>query len=102
MSSPYQNPTAQPPYAAYRTAESKGLSVTSLVLGILSVVAGWTFIVPIVGGVLGIVALRREPRSKAIAVWGIVLNAVMLVGILLAGLIAGAIGLALLPFHLFW
>jgi len=101
MSSPYQNPAAQSPHA-YRTAESKGLSVTSLVLGILSVVAGWTFVVPIVGGVLGIVALRREPTSKAIAVWGIVLNAVMLLGTLVLGLIGAVVGLALLPFHFFW
>lgn len=86
----------------YQAAESKGLSVTSLVLGIVSIVAGWTFFVPVVGLVLGLVALRREPRGRTMALWGIVLSAVMLAGSLIVALVAGVIGLALMPFHLFW
>lgn len=92
----------QPVAAAHSPAESTGLSITALVLGILSIVAGWTFLVPVVGLILGLVALNREPRGRTIAIWGVVLNAVMLAGSLIVGLVAGAIGLALLPFHLFW
>jgi hypothetical protein len=91
-----------PQQTAYQAAESKGLSVTSLVLGIVSIVAGWTFFVPVVGLVLGLVALNREPRSRTMAIWGIALNGVMLVGSLVVGLVVGAIGLAMLPFHPFW
>lgn len=72
--------------------ESKAFSVTSLVLGLASLVFGYTFIVPIVGLVLGIMALRREPSNKAMSIWGIVLNGLTLAGIALALLIG--IGLA--------
>ncbi|MFC6357314.1 DUF4190 domain-containing protein [Luethyella okanaganae] len=78
--------------------ETKGFSISSLVLGLVSIVAGWTFLAPIVGLVAGIMALSREPSSRTIAIWGIVLNSVMLGGSLLVGIAAFAFGLALLPF----
>ncbi|HWU45124.1 MAG TPA: hypothetical protein VN133_00015 [Humibacter sp.] len=91
-----------PQQTGYQAAESKGLSVTSLVLGIVSIVAGWTFLVPVIGLVLGLVALRREPGSRTMSLWGIVLNTVVLAGSLIFALVAGVIGLVLLPIHLFW
>lgn len=93
-----QAPFAQPnPYAA-PVAESRGFSIASLVLGLVSIVASYTFIVPAIGLVLGIMALKREPESRTMAIWGIVLNAVMLAGALLVGLGAVVFGLAMLPF----
>ncbi|GAA1514644.1 hypothetical protein GCM10009761_15740 [Agromyces terreus] len=67
-------------------------------LGIVSIFASFTFFVPVIGLVLGIMALRREPASRTMAVWGIVLNAVMLAGTVIATLAALAFGLVLLPF----
>ncbi|WP_308799823.1 hypothetical protein [Agromyces silvae] len=78
--------------------ETKGFSIASLVLGVVSIVAGFTFVVPVAGLVLGILALKREPASRTMAIWGIVLNALMLAGAVLVTFAAIAFGLALLPF----
>jgi hypothetical protein len=85
-------------YVAPTIAETKGFSIASLVLGLSSIVAGFTFFVPAIGLVLGVLALKREPASRTMAVWGIVLNAVMLAGALLVAFGALVFGLALLPF----
>jgi len=60
--------------------ESKNLSVIALVLGIASVLLGYTFFVPIAAIVVGVLGYRREPGARAMAVWGIVLGAVMTFG----------------------
>lgn len=78
--------------------ESRGFSIASLVLGLVSIVASYTFLVPIGGLVLGVMALKREPASRTMAIWGIVLNAVMLAGAALVTFGALAFGLAMLPF----
>lgn len=90
--------TVTPAPATATDLEQRGFAVSSLVLGLVSFVAGFTFVVPVAGLVLGILALRREPSARTMAIWGIVLNAVMLAGIVIAGLVAAAIGLAALPF----
>ncbi|WP_353828866.1 hypothetical protein [Agromyces sp. SYSU T0242] len=77
--------------------ETRGFAVSSLVLGILSLVAGFTFVVPIAGLVLGILALRREPAARTMAIWGVALNGVLLGGAVLAALGFLAFGLLLLP-----
>lgn len=84
----------------YQTAAPvRTLSITSFVLGLASIVFGWTFVAPVAGLVVGILALGREPLGKTFAVWGIVLNAVMLAGVAFFALLAlvgmgiGAIGL---------
>jgi len=91
-------------FADHRTIpETRALSVTSLVMGIASIAFGWTLIAPVVGLVVGILALSREPGSRAMAVWGIVLNSVMLIGVLFLALLAivgVGIGFTLLPFAL--
>ncbi len=93
-----QAPFGEPnPYAA-PAAETRGFSISSLVLGLASIIASYTFVVPIVGLVLGIMALTREPASRTMAIWGIVLNAVMLAGALLATVGFVVFGLAMLPF----
>ena len=96
-----QAPFGEPnPYAtpAASVAESRGFSIASLVLGLVSIVASSTFFVPIAGLVLGIMALQREPASRTMAIWGIVLNSVMLAGTVLVGLGFAVFGLAMLPF----
>jgi hypothetical protein len=59
-----------------------------MVLGICSIFLGWTFIAPIVGFILGMVGLRREPTGKAMARTGVILNALMLSGWALLLLVA--------------
>lgn len=91
----------QPAPAQPLAAETNGFSIASLVLGLVSIVAGFTFLVPIGGLVLGIVGLQREPASRTMAIWGVVLNTVMLVGTVLVGfgmLAFGALTLPFLPF----
>ena len=88
------------PYAAAPATEeeTRGFSISSLVLGLVSIVASYTFVVPAIGLVLGIMALKREPASRTMAIWGIVLNSVMLAGAALVTLGALVFGLAMLPF----
>ncbi|TWX40551.1 DUF4190 domain-containing protein [Frigoribacterium sp. ACAM 257] len=96
-----------PPLAAHAAAQSapaaagglhSPLSVTSLVLGIASVALSFTFVVPIVGVVLGVLGRRREPEGRTMALIGIVASAVMLLGsvaFVVVGLLAAVpIGLA--------
>jgi len=92
-------PDQTPAYTAEPVpARSSTLAVSSLVLGLVSIIAGWTFLVPIAGLVAGILALGREPQARTLAIWGIVLNAVLLAGSLLLVLLALALGLLALPF----
>lgn len=95
------SPYAVDPGTAQASAsvdEQRGFAISSLVLGLVSIVAGFTFVVPAAGLVLGILALKREPSARTMAIWGIALNAVMLAGVVIAGLAAAAFGLFLLPF----
>jgi hypothetical protein len=79
-------------------APSSPLSITSLVLGLVSIFAGWTFFAPVAGLVTGIMALSREPHSRTMAIWGIVINGVMLAGMITVVLVMIVAGLAALPF----
>ncbi len=85
------HPIPQAPYqGAPRPApnpdQTRTFTITSFVLGIVSVVAGWTFIAPIVGLVFGIIALRRRTADRTLAIWGVVLNSIMLGATALAAL----------------
>jgi hypothetical protein len=94
-STPYQNTAYQP------AVPVKTLSITSFVLGLASIAFGWTLVAPVAGLVVGIMALKREPLGRTFAIWGIVLNAVMLAGVaigLIAAFVGLGIGLAALPF----
>jgi hypothetical protein len=78
------------------------LAVWSLVLGLASIVFGFTFVVPIAGLVLGILSRRREAEGRTMALVGIISSAVMLVGTLIAlavglAVVGGAGVIALLP-----
>ena len=71
---------------------ARGFGIASLVLGATSLVAGWTFIAPIVGLVLGVMSRRREPDATGLATAGIVLNLVAIAGWALAALGIAAAG----------
>jgi len=73
-----------------------GLGTASLVLGVCSLLAGWTFLAPVIGLVLGIVSRGREPLARGRAGWGILLNlAALAVWVLLVVLLLvhGAVAL---------
>ena len=91
-------PQAPATYAPLAPEEPRGFSISSLVLGLVSILAGFTLVVPAAGLVLGILALKREPAGRTMAIWGIALNGVMLAGAVLITLVALAFGVALLPF----
>jgi Na+/phosphate symporter len=52
----------------------KGASVTSFVLGLVSIVMGFTFFLPLIGLICALVGLAREPAGRAYAVVGLLLN----------------------------
>ena len=76
------SPTGYSQYAApiayqpvFVTPASTGLSVTSLVLGLVSIFFGFTFLVPLGALIFGLIALKREPGGKGMAIAGIVIGA---------------------------
>ncbi|MCU1558504.1 MAG: hypothetical protein JWN09_2499 [Microbacteriaceae bacterium] len=73
-----EHPSAstQPPVVG--VAGPKVFGILSLVLGAASIVAGYTFVVPVAAVVLGILGLKREPASRTFSIWGIVLGGVTL------------------------
>ena len=78
--------------------EAKGLSITSMVLGIASLVMGWTFLVPIAGMVTGFMGLKREPAGKGFAVTGLILNGLCLIGWVIGVFVLVTLGSAFLIF----
>ncbi|GAA2171640.1 hypothetical protein GCM10009846_06170 [Agrococcus versicolor] len=73
-------------------APSKTWSITSLILGIVSLAFGYTLLVPIAGIVVGVMAKSREPHARGMANWGIGLSiAAIVLGILLVVLFGGLI-----------
>lgn len=61
------------PYV-YTPSPPRGLSISSMVIGLVSLFFGFTFVLPIIGFVLGIMGARKEPTGRAMAITGIVLN----------------------------
>lgn len=83
----YPVPIYASPYQTYMrpVAPPTSLSVTALVLGIASAVVGWIFfVVPIVGLVFSIIALRREPAGRSLAIGGLVGSAIGILWVLFA------------------
>jgi len=63
------------------------LAILSLVFGITGIVTTMIFPFSVAGLVLGILALRREPQARAMAIWGTVISGtpgalIVLVGVL--------------------
>ncbi|MBF4566064.1 DUF4190 domain-containing protein [Plantibacter sp. VKM Ac-2876] len=107
---PYPQQYGMQPYAPvypapypYPASPPKGLSISSMVIGLVSLFFGFTFVLPVVGFVLGLMGLRREPAGRAMAITGVVLNglfllvwaALVLVWVfVIGGLLAGVGGAA--------
>lgn len=88
-------------YRASEEGESSALALTSFMLGIASIVFGWTFVAPLTGIILGSIALRRRADDRKLALWGVWLNGIMLaltVLALLAVLALVGFGLLAIPF----
>lgn len=80
---------------------ARAFAITSFVLGLASFVSGWTFVVPLVGLILGVLALRRKTTERTLALWGVWINAAMLAFtaiIMLIVVVIFAFGVVLLPF----
>lgn len=69
----YGQPVYVAPYV-YTPSPPRGLSISSMVIGLVSLFFGFTFVLPIIGFVLGIMGARKEPTGRAMAITGIVLN----------------------------
>lgn len=81
----YVQPYIQPAYygqPVYMTAPPppRGKSVASMVLGLISVFFGFTLVLPIIGFILGLTALKSEPSGRGMAITGLILNGIMLLG----------------------
>jgi hypothetical protein len=89
MTDPNQAPQyvqVQPVYLVQ--SPPRGLSITSLVLGLSSILFGFTFVVPLGALIFGIVGLKKEPAGKGMAITGIVIGSLfMLFWMALGGLI---------------
>lgn len=109
MSAPIPAPTAHADFAAHAAPDGgagsepvRTCGIASLVLGICSLLSGWTFFVPLIGVWLGIRSRRREPAGRTVANWGLVLNgiclalwAVLVVIVLVLALTSAGFALAL-------
>jgi len=65
-------------YATYPASPPRGLSIASLVLGVVSLFFGFTFAVPVIGVILGWIGLRREPAGRGFALAGVWINGLIL------------------------
>ena len=83
------------PAAPAATTTTNGFSITALVLGITGIALG-QWLLSVAAIVLGFIARNREPGSRLMANWGLVLGFVGVFG----GILFGIIGLA--AFVPFW
>lgn len=81
--------------------ETKTLSITSMVLGIASLLFGWTFLVPIAGVICGFMGMRREPAGKGFWMTGLVLNGLALIGWIIGLVVLMLLGGAFFGLSLF-
>ncbi len=73
-----QQPFYGPP-PVYQPAPARGLSITSLVLGLVSVFFGFTFLVPLAALIFGLIALKKEPAGRGFALTGTIIGAAFLI-----------------------
>jgi hypothetical protein len=79
---------------AYAAAPPTALSISSFVLGLVSIFFGLLFFVPLAGLVLGILGVKREPTGRGFAIAGIWINAVVL-GLVVLGVIFVVVAVAI-------
>ena len=73
------SPYGQPAYYGMQ-AEPKTLSIASMVCGIASVIMGWILIPQVAAIITGHMALKREPAGRGMAIAGLVLGYLCLLG----------------------
>ena len=77
-----QNPAGGPSYypmPVYLAApQPKGMSIASMVLALVSIVFGFTFLLPIAALILGIAGLRKEPAGRGMAMTGVIVSSLIL------------------------
>jgi hypothetical protein len=80
--SPYAQPSGPYGQRGYygAPAEPKTLSIASMVCGIASVIMGWLLLPQVAAIVTGHMALRREPTGRGMAIAGLVLGYLCLLG----------------------
>ena len=89
-----------PPQVTYVQVVSppKSASITSMVLGLVSIVMGFTFFLPLLGLIFSFVGLAKEPAGRVYAIVGLLLNGFF---ILMWGLVVvlalGVFGLVAAP-----
>ncbi len=66
-------------------AQPKGFSITALVLALVSIVFGFTLILPLAALIFGIIGAKKEPAGRGMAIVGIVIGALDLVLWLILG-----------------
>src|SRR5699024_2265538 len=69
-----------------------GKGTASLLLGICSLLAGWTLIAPLLGLILGVMSRGDEPFARGRAGWGILLNLLAMLGWVVVGALLLAAG----------
>ncbi|MGG7465157.1 hypothetical protein [Plantibacter sp. YIM 135347] len=67
-------------YSASSSPSGTARGTASLILGVCSLLAGWTFFIPMVGLILGISSRNNEPDARGRAVWGVALNLIAMAG----------------------
>ncbi|MGV8876896.1 MAG: DUF4190 domain-containing protein [Rhodoglobus sp.] len=77
------DPTPTPPLVPSQTiyvvqGPPRGFSITSLILGLCSILFGFTFLVPLGALIFGIIGIRREPAGRGMAIAGIVIGALFM------------------------
>lgn len=83
----------------YTQNQSKGFSITALVLGLTSLLFGVTILVPIAALIFGLIGLRKEPTGKGMALVGVIVGGFSLAVALFlllffGGILGGVLSLA--------
>lgn len=102
-------PAAEPEQpAAYAAAgapapapSKKGMSIASLVLGILGFISSWAAfggLLGLIAVILGAVGLKKEPAGKGMSIAGIVLGALALIGGIIALIVYITVGAFFMTF----
>lgn len=77
-----QYPAGGQPYypmpGYFPTPAPKGMSIASMVLALVSIVFGFTFLLPITALILGIIGLRKEPAGRGMALTGVIISSLIL------------------------
>ncbi len=97
MTTTHTQPEAPAAQTAQAPVRNRALAILSLVLGILSIVFAQAFLLPLTAVTVGALALQRNEPGRKMAIWGIVLGSVAVVGwLLIAGIGLAAFGPMLL------